>query len=262
MRNRSLLHAATPGQLRYQEPARSVMEGIIDFHHDLIFVVVGIAIFTAYLIVIIVQRFGQGYANDTKESRIVENRPGYVIHGRNLELGWTITPALILLGIAFPSLALLYSIEEIVSPQLTLKVVGHQWYWTYEYSNELPLEGVAADECIQFDSYMLAEDDLALGDLRLLEVDQRVVLPIQQHIRVICTAADVLHCWACPSLGIKIDCCPGRLNQVAMFINKKGLFYGQCSELCGVNHGFIPITIEGVNSEDFVNWYVNKYFED
>lgn len=262
MNNISLLHTAQPSQLGYQEPATSVIEGIIDFHHDLIFVVVGIATFVLYLMVIIVFRFTQGYANDTKERRIVENRPDYVIHGRNLELGWTITPSIILLGIAFPSLALLYSIEEIVSPRLTLKVVGHQWYWSYEYSNELPLEGVAADECIAFDSYILAESDLALGDLRLLEVDQRVVLPVQQHIRVVCTAADVLHCWACPSLGIKIDCCPGRLNQVALFINKKGLFYGQCSELCGVNHGFIPIAIEGVNSEDFVNWYVNKYFED
>jgi heme/copper-type cytochrome/quinol oxidase subunit 2 len=145
--------------------------------------------------------------------------------------------------------------DEILDPAVTLKVVGHQWYWSYEYSDYTSSEG----ESINFDSYMIPEEDLdTLGQFRLLEVDNRIVLPIITHIRVIVTAADVLHCWAIPSFAMKIDACPGRLNQTSLFIKRAGVFYGQCSEICGVNHGFMPIVVEGVELEDYIQWISNK----
>lgn len=147
--------------------------------------------------------------------------------------------------------------DEIVDPSLTLKVIGHQWYWTYEYSDY----SVSEDGSIVFDSYMIAEDDLELGQLRLLEVDNRVVLPVQTHIRIIITAADVLHSWAVPALGIKCDAVPGRLNQTSLFLKREGVFYGQCSEICGANHGFMPIVVEGVQLDDYLNWISNKLEE-
>ena len=157
--------------------------------------------------------------------------------------------------VAVPSFALLYSIDEILDPSLTLKVVGHQWYWSYEYSDYTTEDG----EAINFDSYMIPEDDLDMeGYLRLLEVDNRVVLPVNTHIRIIVTAADVLHCWGIPSLAMKVDACPGRLNQTSMFIKREGTFYGQCSEICGVNHGFMPIVVEGVSMDNYVSWISNK----
>ena len=162
-------------------------------------------------------------------------------------------PALILLSIAVPSFALLYSMDEIIDPVLTLKVIGHQWYWSYEYSDTLE-----DDESVAFDSYMVQEDDLDIGQFRLLEVDNRVILPTNTHIRVLITAADVLHCWAIPSLGLKLDACPGRLNQTSMFIKREGVFYGQCSEICGVNHGFMPIVIEAVSMDDYFSWLKNR----
>jgi cytochrome c oxidase subunit 2 len=168
---------------------------------------------------------------------------------------WTIIPAVILMFVAVPSFALLYSMDEILDPAVTLKVVGHQWYWSYEYSDYTSSEG----ESINFDSYMIPEEDLTVeGPLRLLEVDNRIVLPINTHIRVIVTAADVLHCWAIPSFAMKIDACPGRLNQTSLFIKRAGIFYGQCSEICGVNHGFMPIVVEGVELEDYISWISNK----
>jgi len=161
--------------------------------------------------------------------------------------------------VAFPSFALLYSVDEIVDPAVTIKAVGHQWYWSYEYSDYVNDDG----EFINFDSYMISEDDLLAnskdaGKFRLLEVDNRVVLPVQTHIRVIITAADVIHCWGIPSLGIKLDACPGRLNQTSMFIKREGTFYGQCSEICGVNHGFMPIVVQGVSLEDYSTWVSDK----
>lgn len=157
--------------------------------------------------------------------------------------------------VAVPSFALLYSMDEILDPAVTLKVVGHQWYWSYEYSDYTSSEG----ESINFDSYMIPEEDLNFaGQLRLLEVDNRIILPINTHIRVIVTAADVLHCWAIPSFAMKIDACPGRLNQTSLFIKRAGVFYGQCSEICGVNHGFMPIVVEGVELEDYISWISNK----
>jgi cytochrome c oxidase subunit 2 len=176
------------------------------------------------------------------------------VHGTTIEIVWTITPALVLMIIAVPSFALLYAMDEIIDPAITLKIVGHQWYWTYEYSDYC----ADGSEPIAFDSYMIPEDDLTLGQLRLLEVDNRVVLPVDTHVRLIITAADVLHCWAMPSFGVKMDACPGRLNQTSIFIKREGTYYGQCSEICGVNHGFMPIVVDAVSLEDYVRWVSSK----
>ena len=180
--------------------------------------------------------------------------PQKILHGTAIEIIWTVTPSLILIAIAVPSFALLYSLDEVVDPAVTIKAIGHQWYWTYEYSDY-----AQSDEgSIQFDSYMIPDDELELGQLRLLEVDNRVVLPVNTHIRVVITAADVLHSWAVPSLGVKCDAVPGRLNQVPLYIAREGVFYGQCSELCGVNHGFMPIVVEAVPLENYVDWVAER----
>ena len=140
--------------------------------------------------------------------------------------------------------------DEMLDPSITLKVVGHQWYWSYEYSdyNHLTEE----NEGLNFDSYMIAEEDLVLGSFRLLEVDNRVVLPVNTHVRVLVTAADVLHSWAIPSFGVKVDACPGRLNQTSLFIKRPGVFYGQCSEICGVGHANMPIVVEAVSVSKYI----------
>jgi len=174
-------------------------------------------------------------------------------HSSTLEIVWTFFPAVVLLIIAVPSFSLLYSLDEIVDPEITLKVIGHQWYWSYEIS-----DFSSSDADIEFDSYMLGADDLTLGAFRLLEVDNRVVLPTETHIRLLITAADVLHCWAIPSFGVKVDACPGRLNQASLFIKREGTFYGQCSEICGVNHGFMPIVVKAVSPDIYSKWGIEK----
>jgi cytochrome c oxidase subunit 2 len=176
-------------------------------------------------------------------------------HSSVLEIVWTIIPAFLLLLIAIPSFALLYSLDELIEPSLTLKVIGHQWYWSYEYSDYASLEG---GESLNFDSYMITTDDLVKGTFRLLEVDNRVLLPINSHIRILVTSADVLHSWAVPSFGIKVDACPGRLSQASLFLKREGVYYGQCSEICGVNHGFMPIVVKGVSTNDFISWITAK----
>jgi cytochrome c oxidase subunit 2 len=167
-----------------------------------------------------------------------------------IELIWTITPALILIAIAFPSFRLLYLLDEVISPTITIKVVGHQWYWSYEYSDYVTESG----ESIEFDSYMIPESDLELGQFRLLDVDNKVIIPVDCHIRLIITGADVIHSFAVPSLGLKIDAVPGRLNQSSIIAERTGLYFGQCSEICGVWHGFMPIVIEAVSVLDYLAW--------
>nr|QDH12211.1 cytochrome c oxidase subunit II [Forcipomyia makanensis] len=169
----------------------------------------------------------------------------FLLHGQLIEIIWTILPAIILLFIAFPSLRLLYLLDEINQPSLTLKSIGHQWYWSYEYSDF---------KNIEFDSYMIPTMDLEESGFRLLDVDNRVILPTNSQIRVIVTAADVLHSWTIPSLGAKIDATPGRLNQTNLFINRSGLYLGQCSEICGANHSFMPIILEGIPTNQFIKW--------
>ena len=236
--------AAVPWQLGLQDPATPIAEGIFRFHHDLMFILIFVVVFVCWILFRILQHFN------------ISKNPysSGVVHGTLIEVVWTILPAFFLMLIAVPSFALLYSVDEIVDPALTVKIVGHQWYWSYEYSDYYNSEDVS----LNFDSYMLPSDDLVKGHLRLLEVDNRVILPVETHVRLIITAADVLHCWAVPSFGIKLDACPGRLNQASLFIQRPGVFYGQCSEICGVNHGFIPISIEAVVIRDYVLWVSNK----
>lgn len=221
------------------------MEGIINLHHDLMFFIMFILFFVLVVLIRTLYFFGWNsqYANTGKS----------VVHGTAIEIIWTVLPSIILIIVALPSFALLYSIDEIINPALTLKCVGHQWYWSYEYSDFESQFGA-----INFDSYMIPEDELELGELRLLEVDNRVVLPVNTHVRVLITAADVLHSWAVPSLGIKLDACPGRLNQTSVFITREGVFYGQCSEICGAGHANMPIVVESVALKKYLAWLAEK----
>lgn len=238
--NITLLDVAEQWQCGFQDPATPVMEGIINFHHDLMFFLIIIVVFVSWMLGRIIFLFSM------EKNKI----PATVVHGAMIEILWTSIPAIILLIIAIPSFALLYSMDEMIDPIITLKVIGSQWYWTYEYSDNLE----SCDEPLMFDSYMIQEDDLIEGRFRLLEVDNRVILPTNSHIRVLITSTDVLHSWAIPSLGIKLDACPGRLNQTSIFLKREGIFYGQCSEICGINHAFMPIVIQSVSLEQYLIW--------
>jgi cytochrome c oxidase subunit 2 len=218
--------AADGWQRGRQEPATPVAEGIRRFHNDRRRVMIRVTVFVSWMLRRSVRRFEES----------VQTKPTRVVHGTRIEVVWTRRPARRLVGIAVPSFTLLYSVDERVEPAMTVKVVGHQWYWTYEYSER--------EEGSEFDSYMLPDDERAEGGLRRLEVDKRRWRPMETHIRRIVTAADVLHSWAVPAFGVKIDACPGRLNQVARYVSRPGVYYGQCSEICGVNHGFMPIVVE------------------
>lgn len=238
--------AAEPWQFGIQDPATPAIEGMIYFHNYLMLFLIFIGVTVFWLLGKIIISFN-------KQSNPI---PLKFTHSSLLEIIWTILPALILVVIAVPSFALLYSLDELIDPELTLKVVGHQWYWSYEYSDH---QYIGSDNNINFDSYMVSTPSLSKGVFRLLEVDNRVVLPIQTHIRLLVTASDVLHCWAIPSFGIKVDACPGRLSQASLFLKREGVYYGQCSEICGVNHAFMPIVVKGVSTDLFENWlFSNK----
>jgi len=245
-----------PWQLSFQDPASPVFEGIINLHHDVMTLLLFILGLVSVVMGTAIYYFNSSrYQPTTIYTGLVHNTP--------LEFVWTLIPCLILLVIAIPSFALIYSLDDIINPKLTIKVIGHQWYWTYEYGEIADDNTLLTDPLTQqpknYDSYLVSEDslDTTLTDeydimkdltevrvLRLYEVDNRLLLPSREHIRFLITSADVLHSWSVPSLGIKIDACPGRLNQFSVFINRPGVFYGQCSEICGVNHGFMPIVIE------------------
>lgn len=236
-------------QYGFQTPYSPIMEGIISFHDDITILLTFILFFVLYIMYTCLSFFAR------KDNKDLAQHSTF-IHHPNLEIIWTILPAVILLFIALPSFSLLYSLDEVVEPSFTFKVIGHQWYWSYEiiggseFSETLLGNPDYTVDGTSFDSYMLAEDDLDFkkkNHQRLLTVDNHLPLPTKEHIRVLVTSADVLHSWSVPSLGVKLDACPGRLNQVSLFIERAGYFYGQCSELCGVNHGFMPIGILAVN---------------
>ena len=233
--------APQPWEIGFQDSAAPGFTGIVELHNTIFF----------YLIVICVGVFwvlgSSIYYFNIKNSPIIHK---YLNHGTLIELIWTITPALILIAIAFPSFRLLYLLDEVISPTITIKVVGHQWYWSYEYSDYVTESG----ESIEFDSYMIPESDLELGQFRLLDVDNKVIIPVDCHIRLIITGADVIHSFAVPSLGLKVDAVPGRLNQSSIIAERTGTFYGQCSEICGVWHGFMPIVVEAVSVQDYLAW--------
>nr|YP_009350132.1 cytochrome c oxidase subunit II [Microcerotermes newmani]AQP26397.1 cytochrome c oxidase subunit 2 [Microcerotermes newmani] len=219
-----------------QDSASPVMEQLIFFHDHALMIMLMILTAVLYTMISIIQ--------NKQTSR-------FILEGQMIETIWTIAPAIILVFIAIPSLRLLYLMDEIHNPMMTLKTVGHQWYWSYEYSDFTKLE---------FDSYMVQQEDQLINTFRLLDTDNRIVLPMNSPIRMIVTAADVLHSWTVPSLGVKTDATPGRLNQMSFTINRPGLLYGQCSEICGANHSFMPIVIESVSTNQFINW-VSKMSE-
>nr|ABE98623.1 cytochrome oxidase subunit II [Rhadinotermes coarctus] len=221
---------ATWLNLTLQDSASPVMEQLIFFHDHALMIMLMIITTVFYIMISIIQ--------NKQTSR-------FILEGQMIETLWTIAPAIILVFIAVPSLRLLYLMDEIHNPVMTLKTVGHQWYWSYEYSDFTKLE---------FDSYMVQQEDQTIDTFRLLDTDNRVVLPMNSPIRLIVTAADVLHSWTIPSLGVKTDATPGRLNQMSFSINRPGLLYGQCSEICGANHSFMPIVIESVSTNQFINW--------
>nr|YP_010341316.1 cytochrome c oxidase subunit II [Stenamma muralla]UNZ99582.1 cytochrome c oxidase subunit II [Stenamma muralla] len=169
----------------------------------------------------------------------------YLLESHLIELIWTILPMFILIFIALPSLKILYITDELHNNKITLKTIGHQWYWSYEYSDFSNIE---------FDSFMIPNTQLLPNEFRLLEVDNRCVLPFNYPTRILTTSMDVIHAWTIPSLGIKMDSTPGRLNQTLLFMNRPGLYFGQCSEICGMNHSFMPIVVESTNFMNFKNW--------
>ena len=233
----------------FQDPSTPIMEGIIDLHTYIMFYLIGIVAFVFVGIGLTIHEFY------LQEGHPVERMlSAKVVHATTLELIWTVAPLGVLLAIAFPSFALLYAMEEKYTPDLTLKAVGHQWYWEYQYNLTLLGGETPREATLQFDAYMTADADLQVGDLRLLETDRTVLLPVRKHIRLLTTSADVIHSWALPAAGVKMDAIPGRLNQVNLYFNRQGLFYGQCSELCGVNHGFMPIAVKVLPAERFLGW--------
>jgi cytochrome c oxidase subunit 2 len=247
----------------FQDSASPIMEAIVDLHNYIMFYLIVVVIFVFSMLAFIVlnfyyeQKFLQGVKGF--QNRVLLLKTNRIVHGTVLEVVWTVTPSIILMLIAIPSFALLYSMDEVIDPSITLKVVGHQWYWSYEYSDyKKPVgkvDGIMQYKGnINFDSYMIPDDELKFGEFRLLEVDNNVILPIDTHIRVLITSADVLHSWAVPALGVKMDAVPGRLNQVSLFIKRHGAYYGQCSELCGVNHAFMPICVHAVSMKQYMAW--------
>nr|VFU78879.1 cytochrome c oxydase subunit 2 [Proasellus spelaeus] len=216
------------GSLSLQNSASPLMEQLIFFHDHTMVVIIAITFFVGYLLV-------------STFSNLLTYR--FFLESQSIEIIWTILPAVILIFIAFPSLRLLYLLDEVNQPMITLKATGHQWYWSYEYSDFYTAE---------FDSYMIPTLELKMGDFRLLEVDNRVTLPQSFQIRLLVSASDVIHAWTVPSLGVKADAVPGRLNQLSFILNRPGVFYGQCSEICGTNHSFMPIVMESVPLPYFI----------
>nr|YP_010485147.1 cytochrome c oxidase subunit II [Hemidactylus ulii]UVW80928.1 cytochrome c oxidase subunit II [Hemidactylus ulii] len=221
---------AHPAQLGLQNAASPIMEELLHLHDHAMMVVFLISTFVLYTITLLITT--------------TLTHTG-TMHAQLMETVWTILPAIILILIALPSLRILYLMDEISNPHLTIKTTGHQWYWSYEYTDY---------ESLTFDSYMTQTQDLAAGTLRLLEVDHHTTIPTNSPTRMLITADDVLHSWAVPALGIKTDAVPGRLNQTTFTASRPGLFYGQCSEICGANHSFMPITVEATNLPSFEAW--------
>ncbi len=305
-------------RVSFQDPTTPIAYGIIKLHDHIMFFLAVILFVVGYLLFSTYSKFYYGGMNsDLPESKDislfssliskykdnlffnVKNRTYNINHGTTIEIIWTILPAFVLLFIAIPSFALLYAMDEIIDPVLTVKVIGHQWYWSYEYSDYsvvyankltdydsidrfatlemmykdmgylknrsllsyLYTPVVIPETTIKFDSYMIHEAELNTGDLRLLKTDMPLFLPKNTHIRLLITSSDVLHSWAVPSFGVKVDAVPGRLNQTSLYLKNTGTFYGQCSELCGVNHAFMPIEVYVVNPIYFYN-YVYIYFKN
>nr|AND96115.1 cytochrome c oxidase subunit 2 [Cheironitis hoplosternus] len=225
---------ATWNMFALQDAASPLMEQLNFFHNHTMLILIVIATSVGYMM--------SSLFNNTYNYR-------YLLEGQTIEIIWTITPAIMLIFIALPSLQLLYLLDEINNPLVSIKTIGHQWYWSYEYSDLNKIE---------FDAYMTPTNEMKLNNFRLLDVDNRTILPYNSQIRLLVTAADVIHSWTIPALSVKIDATPGRLNQVSFLMNRAGLFFGQCSEICGANHSFMPIVIESISFKYFLKW-MNNY---
>jgi cytochrome c oxidase subunit 2 len=236
---------AIPWQVGFQSPASPIMSQIESFHTILMVMIVGIGLFVMGLLIFVIWRF-------QKSKNPI---PSQNAHNTKLEIIWTAIPVMLLAIIAFPSFKLLYSMDHVEEADMTVKVIAHQWYWSYEY----PDHGN-----FSFDSYMVPHAELKKGDLRLLEVDHPMVVPVRKNIRIIATSTDVIHSWAVPSLGVKKDSVPGRINETWFRIEKEGTYYGQCSELCGPGHGFMPIVVKAISEDKFKEWTQGqgKFLED
>nr|YP_009571054.1 cytochrome c oxidase subunit II [Chelodina burrungandjii]AUY54987.1 cytochrome c oxidase subunit II [Chelodina burrungandjii] len=221
---------AHPLQLEFQDAMSPIMEELLHFHDHTLMIVFLISTLVLYII------------SSMMMTKLTHTS---TMDAQEVEMIWTILPAIVLITIALPSLQVLYLTDEINNPHLTIKTMGHQWYWTYEYTDY---------ENLEFDSYMIPTQNLPNGYSRLLEVDHRMIAPMETPIRMLISAEDVLHSWAVPSLGVKTDAVPGRLNQTSFIMMQPGLFYGQCSEICGANHSFMPIVIESTPLSQFENW--------
>nr|YP_010610891.1 cytochrome c oxidase subunit II [Podulmorinus opacus]WAP91712.1 cytochrome c oxidase subunit II [Podulmorinus opacus] len=220
-------------KLSFQDAVSPVMEQLIMFHDHAMMIIIMITTMVSYMMLsLMLNKF--------------TNR--FLLEGQLIELVWTIIPAVMLIFIALPSLKILYLLEEVNNPMITIKAIGHQWYWSYEYSDFKKIE---------FDSYMKPTLELSMNDFRLLDTDNRVVIPFNTQTRMLVTSTDVIHSWTIPSVGTKIDAAPGRINQSNILINRPGLFFGQCSEICGSYHSFMPIVIEAVNMTTFMSWLKN-----
>jgi len=222
-------------QLGFQDAASQSMRDIVSFHNNILLpVIIAISVFVLFLMIYTCIRF--------RASR--NPNPSKTTHNVTVEVLWTLIPCLILIVMAVPSFKILYKQDTIPKVDLTIKAVGYQWYWEYEYP----------DENIIFESYMIKEEELKENQPRLLTVDNEVVVPVNKVVKVLITANDVLHAWALPSFGVKRDAVPGRINETWFKAEKVGTYYGQCSELCGIQHAFMPITVRVVTDEEYAIW--------
>nr|YP_010491854.1 cytochrome c oxidase subunit II [Ocypus graeseri]UWM92640.1 cytochrome c oxidase subunit II [Ocypus graeseri] len=221
---------ATWKTLTTQDSASPLMEQLLFFHDHALMILLMITVMVGYIMLtLFFNKFNYRF----------------LLEGQTIEMIWTILPAITLIFIALPSLQLLYLLDEVNNPVVTVKSIGHQWYWSYEYNDFKKVE---------FDSYMIPTNDIEEIDFRLLDVDNRMAVPYDSQIRMLVTATDVLHSWTIPALSVKIDATPGRLNQVSFLLNRTGIFFGQCSEICGANHSFMPIVMESISIDYFMKW--------
>lgn len=227
--------APEPWQLGLQPAATPVAEHLHDLHNWLLIIVTAITVFVMLLLLYVIVRF------NARSNPV----PSKTTHNTLVEMMWTVVPIIILVGIAIPSFRLLYFADRTEEAEMTVKIIGHQWYWSYEYPD---------NGDFTFDSIMIEDEDLQPGQLRLLETDTEVVLPVNTNVRLLMTADDVIHSWAMPSFGVKLDAVPGRINETWTRIDREGVYYGQCSELCGVRHGYMPIKVRAVSKEEFTAW--------
>ena len=228
-------------QMSLQKAASPMMEGIHGMHDYLLFIISMIMGVVSALLGYVIYRYR------AKKNRVPSQQSRHIV----LEVVWTIIPAIIIVLIAIPSIKLMYHSEKNQNPELTIKAIGHQWYWSYEYPSDKL-------KPLKFDSHMLEDTELKAHQIRLLDVDQRMIVPIDTTVQLLITGADVLHSFAVPSLGIKRDALPGRINETWFRIHQKGIYYGQCSELCGIKHGYMPIAIEAVDKDTYTAWRNKK----